>query len=103
MTMTSHCTENLSKATNKNATHKKGVTYNPVQNNRASVGWISPGFSIDSNTHSLLPSSLTLFHHLNPTSNRPVTFFTVQKSKARSKMHTTQMNTKLEEKKPPKR
>ena len=49
---------------------------------------------LDSNTHSLLPSSLTLFHHLRPTISLPVTFFTVQKSKASSRMTVMNSSTK---------
>ena len=37
----------------------------------------------------LLPSSRTSFHHLRPTSSLPVTFLTVQKSKASSSTQTT--------------
>merc|ERR1719265_1038322 len=35
-----------------------------------------------SKIHSSFPSSLILLHHLKPTNILPVTFFTVQKSKA---------------------
>ena len=50
--------------------------------------------AFDSNTHSLLPSSLTLFHHRSPTSSRPVTFFTVQKSNASKSMTAIKSSTK---------
>ena len=52
----------------------------------------------DSNTHSLLPSSFTLFHHRSPTSSLPVTFFTVQKSKASKRMTAMKSSTKWPEK-----
>ena len=47
---------------------------------------LSPSLTfLDSNTQALVPSSSTLFHHRSPTSNLPVTFFTVQKSNAKSR------------------
>ena len=55
--------------------------------------------SFDSNTHSLVPSGFTLFHQRSPTSNLPVTFFTVQKSKASSKMTAMNSSMKCPEKK----
>ena len=48
---------------------------------------------LDSKTHVLFPSSSTLFHHLKPTSKRPVTFFMTQKSKARSRIMTMNSST----------
>lgn len=42
----------------------------------------------------LVPSSSTLFHHRNPTNSLPVTFFTVQKSKASSRITVRNSSTK---------
>ena len=53
--------------------------------------------SCDSNLHTVEPSSITSLHQRKPTINRPDTFLTVQKSKARSSTHTTKMLTKLDE------
>lgn len=56
----------------------------------------------DSNFHSDVPSSLTSFHHRNPTNKRPVTFFTVQKSAATDNITKTNTITKLSENQLPK-
>ena len=37
---------------------------------------------LDSNNQLLVPSSSTLFHHLNPANNLPLMFLTTQKSTA---------------------
>ena len=50
----------------------------------------------DSKIHTSLPSSLTSFHHLNPTSILPDTFFTNQKSNAPK--ITTRINIKASDK-----
>lgn len=48
-----------------------------------------------SNTHELDPSGSTLFHHLKPTNNRPVTFLTTQKSNANNNITKMNNSTKL--------
>ena len=49
----------------------------------------------DSKIQTLVPSSLTSFHQRRPTRSLPVTFLTVQKSKARRRTTTTKTRTKL--------
>mmetsp|Transcript_4557 Transcript_4557/g.10330 ORF Transcript_4557/g.10330 Transcript_4557/m.10330 type:complete len:210 (-) Transcript_4557:43-672(-) len=58
--------------------------------------------SCASNFHSVEPSSRTSLHQRSPTINLPVTFLTVQKSKARRSTHSTKILTKLEENHVPK-
>ena len=73
------------------------VLYNAVQKTRLSVGFTAR-FCRDSNIHSLVPSSFISFHlvnminHLKPTNSLPLTFFTVQKSNASSKIITTNVS-----------
>mmetsp|Transcript_35384 Transcript_35384/g.60624 ORF Transcript_35384/g.60624 Transcript_35384/m.60624 type:complete len:224 (+) Transcript_35384:56-727(+) len=59
--------------------------------------------SCDSYLHTVDPSCCTSDVHRRPTIRRPDTFFTVQKSKASSRMHTMKMFTKEEENQEPKR
>lgn len=90
-----------------------GVTYIVSQKRRESV-WFKTRFymfenkvcqiskltSRDSKIHTFVPSSWISFHHLRPTNNRPVTFFTVQKSKASKSTRTTNNKTELLKKLP---
>jgi hypothetical protein len=55
--------------------------------------------SFDSNRHSVDPSWRTRFHHRKPTSSRPLTFLTVQKSRTSSSTMTIKLSTKLLERK----
>jgi hypothetical protein len=48
--------------------------------------------SLLSNTQAFVPSGWISFHHLNPTSNLPVTFLTVQKSNDNNKTQMMKMN-----------
>lgn len=59
------------------------TSYRKVQIEYSSSGWLT---FLDSKTQTLVPSSSTLFHHRRPTSRRPVTFFTVQKSTESNRM-----------------
>ena len=52
--------------------------------------------SMASYRHELVPSGLMIFHQRSPTSKRPETFFTVQKSAAKRKIRMTKLITKLE-------
>lgn len=88
---------NLRIATRASRSHRTGTEYNAIQNTFESValiwrcGWNQSrtvggggrgGTSALSKTQTLSPSGPVSFHHLNPHSNLPETFFTVQKSKA---------------------
>ena len=59
-----------------------------------------PCGSSDSNRQILSPFSLISFHHRRPTISLPVTFFTVQKSRAKRIMMTTKLMTNDLEKSP---
>lgn len=65
----------------KNTPQNNGVIYNDPQNIDVSI-FVSLTSLADSNIHSSVPSSLTSFHHLNPTNNLPEIFLTNQKSNA---------------------
>jgi hypothetical protein len=66
---------------NRKIPQKIGVMYNVAQKIFESM--FDSLFSCsDSYIHSSVPSSLTSFHHLNPTKNRPDIFLTYQKSNA---------------------
>mmetsp|Transcript_8017 Transcript_8017/g.20042 ORF Transcript_8017/g.20042 Transcript_8017/m.20042 type:complete len:201 (+) Transcript_8017:373-975(+) len=84
-TTMSQLSSNLRTPMRPRAIHSSGVTYIVHQKMRASIALSAPRFSIVSKRHLVLvPSSSKSLHHLRPTSRRPVTFFTVQKSTASS-------------------
>eukprot|EP00403_Amphidinium_massartii_P040784 CAMPEP_0178438600 /NCGR_PEP_ID=MMETSP0689_2-20121128/35679_1 /TAXON_ID=160604 /ORGANISM="Amphidinium massartii, Strain CS-259" /LENGTH=135 /DNA_ID=CAMNT_0020061013 /DNA_START=1 /DNA_END=408 /DNA_ORIENTATION=+ len=71
--------------------HKTGQIINKLQKIIRSELFTRFSSGLDSKTHSEEPSSLTLFHQRKPTSRRPVTFFTVQKSSAASMVENMNM------------
>lgn len=76
-------------AVRKKSPQMRVYTTSDVQKMLASVALTL--FFLDSNFHCDFPSSSIMFHHRNPTISRPDMFFTVQKSKDKSKT----INTKL--------
>ena len=90
-------------ATTQSSTHTRGVTVSAPQKIHESAFPICDVSSSDSYTHSLVPSSLILFHHRSPTMRRPVMFFTVQKSKTRKRTTRMKERMKLDVAKPQKR
>merc|ERR1719219_581202 len=103
----SHFRLNLTMQATQSKIHAQGVKYKEVQNRRESLfscccrsGSTADDASLivlDSYFHSAVPSSFMWFHHLIRTSSLPVTFFTVQKSKAKQRTTNTKMRIKLEE------
>jgi hypothetical protein len=72
-----------------NTPQTRGVRYSAPQNTVLSKGCTWNEGGRDSNFHSFVPSAFTSFHHRRPTSKRPLTFLTVQKSQARRITHVT--------------
>lgn len=101
MTRVNQINSNLRMATKARRSHSTGVIYRTVQNILLSTSLTGFSESADSNTHMLAPSLPVSENQRNPTSSRPDTFFTVQKSNARSKTMMTKIRTKLEVKRRP--
>lgn len=110
-TTTNQANCNRSTAMTANRIHRADVKYSEYQNTLRSTGFATtavagaegafPGCANrDSKTQCELPSGRISFHQRSPTNFRPLTFFTVQKSMARSKTIRMKKSTK-ELKKPP--
>ncbi|CDF35849.1 unnamed protein product [Chondrus crispus] len=81
-----------------------GLMYMVHQKMRPSMTLRFSRSAIVSKRHAcVVPSSAISFHHRKPTRRRPVTFFTVQKSNARSVTVMTNWITNESVKKPSKR
>ena len=76
----------------------QGATH--VQNILESTALTLALLSADSKIHLVVPSCSTVDHHLKPTSFRPDTFFTVQKSALKKSTQTTNWRTKFDRKIP---
>src|SRR5437868_3420111 len=74
-TTSNHLKLNENTAPNANNTHIAGATYRAVQKIRESFGCTCRFEGLLSKIHTLVPSSLTSFHHLKPTNILPDTFF----------------------------
>ena len=109
---TIHIQANLSAAVKKNTIHNTGKQINVLQKMSTSapadgalweckeltIQWIIDNIIqtfLVSKTQVLVPSSSTLFHHLNPTNNLPVIFLITQKSRARRRIMIIKSSTKL--------
>lgn len=103
MTSVNHTNSNLRTATMARSSHNTGVRYKAVQNILLSVALTGFCASADSKTQILEPSSPVSENHLRPTKRRPLTFFTVQKSKARRSTIMTNIKIKFVVKNRPKR
>ena len=80
-------------AVSADSAHSTGLATSTIQNQRLSCALMTRAPSGRLSKRHALPLSLASFHQRMPTSRRPVTFFTVQKSIASSTMHTTKLVT----------